>query len=524
MTQPLESRIQSLLDGSIDESNFHHLEDELLASPEARAIYYQYAALHQGLEFRLSRSTAGTSMTGLADARSHLERLRSRRIAVFAAAALVIISLVCMRLYFVAPSQKPEAQFATAPGTVFTLTHSGKNKSGNEHHLAPESRLQVSQGTVELNFSNGVQAIVQGPADMTLHDENKLYIDTGTGWFHVPEQAKGFTVVTRELKVIDLGTEFGVLSHPEKDDEVHVFKGKVQVEALHGVKKSTSLTAGEAVLVRPYGRFQVVTNTPEGFQHELPKTLPHIHWSFDDKDKLLTSNTIHTASQLNSQLHNTPSSSPLLSQGKFGTALSLDGSSQYLSSDWPGILGNAPRSVAFWMKLPTRRSAPPVVTKTIIGWGTQQEGDLKNYNTKWTIHLDFAENRHPMLNISFGGFWFYAPETSLDDNSWHHITVTYDGQSDENGHPHTRLYIDGKAHHIAPAFSSPPRTDQEGQVMIDTLENTPLVIGATLSRDPALLIRPEYFLEAQIDELFIIEGSISEKSVLQLMETNQLTH
>ena len=526
----LETRIQSLLDGTITEIEFQHLEDELTANPEARQIYYEYAALHQGLEFRLSRSASAPGSLRLAESRLKLQRSRSLRFAVISAAALVLITLITMQMFFITEEipDDPSLQFETSPGALFTLTHDEDSEHPIGMQLDVESRLQISQGSVELEFSSGVRAIVQGPADITLHEHGKLYMDSGTGWFLVPENARGFTVVTRELNIIDLGTEFGVISDPLKDDEVHVFKGKVRVEALHGVKKTTTLTANEAVNVRPYGRFQTAEDKPEVFIKKLPKTLPHLHWSFDDNEDLIAYNSIYTASDLQYQLHSTAGQSDVthFNAGKFGDALSLDGLGSYVETDWPGILGNAPRTVAFWLKMPPRRSANANQFRhhTLVGWGTQQEGISSNVNSKWTIHFDYTKDRYPMLNLSFGGFWYYAPETVLDDNTWHHVTVTYNGESDENGRPVTRLYIDGKTRDIREASNKPIRTHEDGQVMIDTMEKTPLVIGAILSQDRKRLIKPNQFIQAQIDELFIIEGVISEDSIRELMKKNQLTH
>ncbi|BDS05462.1 hypothetical protein NT6N_05020 [Oceaniferula spumae] len=530
MNQPLESRIQAMLDGTITETEFHHLEDELAANPEARQIYYEYAALHQGLEFRLSRASKTASGLGLAESRLLRQRSRSRRVALISAAALVLISLITMRLFFTPEVVVDDSlSFETAPGTLFTLTHNEANENPKAMQMDIESRLQISQGTVELNFASGVSAIIQGPADITLHDHDRLYMGFGTGWFNVPQKAIGFTVVTRELNIVDLGTEFGVISDPGKDDEVHVFKGKVRVEALHGVKKETTLTANQAVLVRPYGRFQVVDNNPPVFQKTLPKTLPHMHWSFDSRDDLLASNTIITAANLHHQLHSSskPSQADLTS-GPFGKALALDGISNYLETDWAGILGDRPRTVAFWLKMPNRRAPElmPHQQHTVVGWGTQQSGHSSNLsiNSKWTIHFDYAENKPPILNMSYGGFWYYTRETELDDNAWHHVAVTYSGESDHAGNPVTRLFIDGQAHKIHPASHPPVRTHEDGQVMIDTMEKTPLVIGATLSREGQELIAPNQFLQAKIDELYIIEGVINEDSIRQLMTKNQLTH
>lgn len=553
MNQPLESRIQALFDGTITEEEFRHLEDELIANPEARKIYYQYASLQQSLEFRLSRTNTQSGVPGLADARLAQQRTRSRRFAVFTAAALLIITLVTMHLVFVKQSpEQPNVDFASAPGTLFTLTHRDGSQSTNNLYLEPESRLQISQGTVELKFPSGVRAIVQGPADMTLHNKGKLYMSNGTGWFHVPEKARGFTVTTRELNIIDLGTQFGVVSHPEKEDEVHVFKGKVRVEALHGVKKEIILTKNEAIHVKPYGRFTSTSSKEDIFLKTLPKTLPHMHWSFDHSEGLIASNTISDASDINYRLHSTanPSYSGHIIPGQFGNALSLDGIGNYLETNWPGILGSTPRSIAFWFKMPPQRSPeniPTPFTRTIIGWGTQRSGDLSNHNSKWSIHLDYTLNRYPMLNISFGGFWYYSPDIELDDNRWHHITVTYSGEPSKQLEPITRLhfkdkptqggqdakhyrkpvlklYVNGEECAIESAAYQPVRTHKDGQIIINTMEKTPLVIGATLSRDRQKLIEPNQFIKAQIDELYIIEGVITKESAQHLMKVNKLTH
>ena len=531
MNQPLESRIQALFDGTITEEEFRHLEDELIANPEARKIYYQYASLQQGLEFRLSRTNTQSGVTGLADARLAQQRARSRRFAVFTAAALLIITLVTMHLVFVKQSpEQPNVDFASAPGTLFTLTHRDGNQSTNDLYLEPESRLQISQGTVELKFPSGVRAIVQGPADMTLHNKGKLYMSNGTGWFHVPEKARGFTVTTRELNIVDLGTQFGVVSHPEKEDEVHVFKGKVRVEALHGVKKEIILTKNEAIHVKPYGRFTSTSSKEDIFLKTLPKTLPHMHWSFDHSEGLIASNTISDASDIDYRLHSTanPSYSGHIIPGQFGNALSLDGIGSYVQTNWRGFMGNTPRTVAFWLKMPPRRKVGnrSPFAGTVIAWGLQQSGHRSSLsiNSKWTVHFDYREPTYPLLHISFGGFWYYAPETILDDNTWHHIAITYNGTSDNNGFPITHLYVDGKPQNIPYAPEGTFRKNSDGQVIINTMEHTPLVIGANLSRDSRQLIDPNKFIQSQIDELYIIKGVIDEESILKLMKENTLSH
>ena len=64
----------------------------------------------------------------------------------------------------------------------------------------------------------------------------------------VSEQGLGFTVVTPNSKIVDLGTEFGVLSHINGDTEVHVYKGTANLFAgsKRANKTSQLITSGLA--------------------------------------------------------------------------------------------------------------------------------------------------------------------------------------------------------------------------------------------------------------------------------------
>lgn len=536
MNQLLDNRIQALLDGTIIESEFKKLEDELASNPEARKLYYSYVALNQGLDYRLSRTSQIApspnthNIQRLAESRLKRQRTRAHRWSLASAAAIVLITLVTMRFFFIqSDAPEPKLEFATSPGTLFTLTHNESENTPEGLILQKESRLQISQGAVELNFTTGVRAIVLGPADITLHDDNQLYMSSGIGWFHVPKQAQGFTVVTRELNIIDLGTKFGVISDPLKDDEVHVIQGKVKVEALHGVKKDTLLTTGQAAAVRPFGRFHTKKLQPETFPTQLPQTLPYMHWTFDEPHNLLSHHSLNDTSDISYYQYGTsnPSLPPHPSPGPFGNAAVFDGSNDYLETDWQGILGRQPRTVAFWLKNPRRENPPPTRhTETIIAWGYQQELDhsTANVNSKWTIHLKWDTNQQPLLHVSFGGFWFYHPEPIFSEDAWHHVTVVYTGQSDINGYPETRIYVDAEEIKCIPDAHNPTLRNADNHIIINTIDHTPLTIGANLPYPSAPNINRTTLLQAEIDELFIIEGVISKDSVRQLMIENRLNH
>jgi len=526
----LEERIQALLDGTISETEFHHLENELTDSPEARRTYYEYTSLHQSLDFRLRRKSPESQASNLGEIRLKHQRSKTIKFTITAAAALIICSLIVLQVLSIRQNavEATALKFETSPGSKFTITHQDESTEQNASTLPINSRLQVSQGTVELEFASGVNAIIQAPADVVLTSRNSLKMDNGVGWFEVPAEAIGFKVTTREMEIIDLGTEFGVVSDPLTKDQIHVFKGKVQAKARYGVNEKITLTKNQAAKLYPSGRFELNPVNPPLFLKELPTTLPHQHWSFDNSENLISGNTITAEEELTYTIHPSDTPPPLI-PGKFGNALNLDGKTNFLETNWPGILGNAPRTVAFWLKMPERRS-PETLPRdlehhTIIGWGTQHDFiNNNNLNNKWTIHFDLIENRYPMLNISFGGMWHYAPDTILDDNTWHHIAVTYSGTADDSGLPITTLYINGIQHPTQQHYNQPTHRNSADEIIIDTIPKTPLVIGASPSADTSESVKPEPLIQAQIDELFIIEGTINEASIRRLIQTNSLTH
>lgn len=525
----LESRIQDLFEDSLAEDQWPELRNELVESEEAREIYHAYAQIHTLLNQKAQGAHVLSLKTPVIpiDEMLKSQRKRTFRYAALSAAAILVIGLLLMQMFFIEP--KPVGLvMEMSPGTKFSLSHDGDQDQSGEMRMVKGSRLKISQGAVELNFASGVKSIVMAPADMTLHDDSTLYMNEGSAWFNVPAKAVGFQVKTRDLDIVDLGTEFGVRANPDQHDEVHVITGKIKVAALRLRKEVMTLTAGEARRIDPIGRLTAISAETSAFVTSLPKTLPHIHWSFDDIRDAVSSNTISAAKGMKNSIHGATDKSLTKYNcfGRFDNALSLDGKNSYLETDWPGIMGNAPRTVAFWIKIPQQNlSKADQISKSgggIIAWGRQQSSDLANMNSKWTVHMEYRDQPFPLLHVSFGGFWYFVPDVQVDDNLWHHITVTYDGNSDDRGFPVTRVFIDGKPQDLGYATEAKLHRNDDGEVIIDTEDQTPLIIGSNLDFTGQRMVNPKQSIKAQIDELYIIQGVIGHEAIRKLMKTNQL--
>lgn len=97
----------------------------------------------------------------------------------------------------------------------------------------PAGPLRLDSGVVELAFSSGARAAVEGPAEFTLIDRNSLALKRGKLSAEVPKPAIGFTVRTPNATVTDLGTRFGINTKTPDSSEVDVFEGKVHVTEAH---------------------------------------------------------------------------------------------------------------------------------------------------------------------------------------------------------------------------------------------------------------------------------------------------
>lgn len=265
--------LSRLADRDISPELFQKLEEHLLESEEARNDYREFMHLQSLIGLEINVHHGQQKVVPIERIISRQKR-RTLKIAVFSAAAILILGLVTMQLFMV-KERPPTLAFETAPGTQFNITHS---MTGDDAPIGMTmekgSRLMLTSGTVELSFGTGVKAIVIAPADMTLHDDNKLYLNQGTAWFQVPKGAEGFTVKTKELNIVDLGTEFGVIATPDDHDALHVFKGKVKVTALRVRKESDTLTAGQACRIDPIGRLVSVKPEIKKFLTVLPTSLP----------------------------------------------------------------------------------------------------------------------------------------------------------------------------------------------------------------------------------------------------------
>lgn len=520
MTQrDVESRIQNLVDGKLAPDERAALLAEIGRDPALLEIYWGYVVLECAF-VRLSRSGASlrTEQTVIAETTRRSRRKGHIRWSLAAVAAVLALVAVPLHLIFfrIPP---PTASLRVSPGSILEVSHIATGKDAPPPGtLMPGSRAKLDQGTLELTFANGVRSIVRGPADLTLHSKERLFLQNGTAWFYVPTGAAGFKVLTPGLIVTDLGTEFGVRTRPDSLDEVHVFRGKVEAGTQHGVKAAATLTAGMARTAGDAGDFSEIPPDREHFLTTLPDSLPHLHWSFDDGPHFATAGNNQTAAGSDASrlagLENPQAFHKV--KGRFGQALATTGALAEARSGWTGIEGAAPRTIAHWIKL----SPGGPATQPIVGWGSHALSPF-NPNPAFLTYLRRIETG-TVTGVSFGAYHLVGT-TPIKDEQWHHFAVVYSGRSLTDGRPELACYLDGRPEAMTPAF----RTDilaEDGPkaLAIQTLSSVKGSIPLTLFPRDWCHDGRTANMPLALDELYIFEAALNETQVISLFQQNRL--
>ncbi len=87
--------------------------------------------------------------------------------------------------------------------------------------------LTIERGQIELTYLSGAKLLLTGPSEFLVHPTGGK-LRRGELVARVPQAGHGFTVETPHGKVIDLGTEFGVVVDDFGISQVSVFEGKVE--------------------------------------------------------------------------------------------------------------------------------------------------------------------------------------------------------------------------------------------------------------------------------------------------------
>jgi ferric-dicitrate binding protein FerR (iron transport regulator) len=115
-------------------------------------------------------------------------------------------------------------------------------------------KLEIEAGALTLRFRSGATVLFRGAASMRIKSDMLVLLDRGQATAQVPHWAKGFTIETADVEVIDLGTQFGVMARGDGATDVVIFEGQVDVKPTGGSKRvQRRLDQGEAASISSRG-------------------------------------------------------------------------------------------------------------------------------------------------------------------------------------------------------------------------------------------------------------------------------
>jgi hypothetical protein len=132
----------------------------------------------------------------------------------------------------------------------------------------PPSVLRLKSGLAQIEFYYGASLLLEGPAELQLISASKCFCREGKFRVVVPQAAQGFTVLSADIEMVDLGTEFGVEVTPQRETQVHVFDGKVELyppDTQRAAENRIELLAGTGRRIEHSGESSPIVADPKAF-------------------------------------------------------------------------------------------------------------------------------------------------------------------------------------------------------------------------------------------------------------------
>ena len=534
LTLELIQLVGTAVDDDLSPAESARLQQLLRESPEARRYYLKICSLESMLMWEHGSPQLLSDSPG---ARRPLVSRPVVRTALVAAAAALVAALIT----FIAV--KPPLADQAPPPVVEVLPSQLDNDDEGRMHArviglygahwdtalgsdeltlggwVPKGQVRLRSGEITLTFDSGAIVRAQGPVSLDIDGPNRGYLHYGKVVAFVPPQASGFMLNTPSASLIDLGTRFATSVTLDGETDVHVIEGEVEVVGLaQGVgSEPHRLNAGESArlglsyspIAFDVSEFGDAVGSFDVDLAPFPELMDYVHWSFDAPvDNVATGRTATGATysmSVESDEPSAPGGENRWEKGRFGESISFDGVGDWALSDYPGVGGNDPRTVAFWIKTPPKFTVDDV--PAILTWGGGAGGN------KWEIVPNPYASQGPVgalrVSCSPGNI---TGSTDIQNGRWNHVALVFLGGEGATLRDHVRIYINGKFDPPGGLVSAPVNTD------ITSDDAYPLTLGKYIDENNAI----SGYLPGLLDELYIFAGALTPQQIARLYLENRV--
>jgi len=388
-------------------------------------------------------------------------------------------------------------------------------------HVRKGQTLELAAGYAEVTLDSGARVVLEGAAALDIQSAWEVTLRRGTLKASVPPEAIGFRVSHPAVEVVDLGTEFTMVADA-RGAEVFVLKGEVEAAPRAGEEPEAILlrqnesrrfaATGMSDVSDSARKFARLTE-PLALDRLAPATR-YVHWSFDETrgNGFPAEASDAKSGAYDAELHQPGrEGAPIAgAKGRRGSALHFD-SRLYARAAFPGLSGNTPHTVVFWVRVP--EDAPLSGASSMVTWATKNKKLGKRH-----VGIDWNRDRNAgpigALRTEFGGARAVGL-TSLRDGRWHHVAVCFAPGNDDPMVPvQMKQYIDGR---LESSTIIPGK--MRGPAIADSAALFDAVwlgarIGATGPR--------QHRFRGDLDELFIADRALEPHEIVSLMNDNRL--
>ncbi|MEM9016332.1 MAG: LamG-like jellyroll fold domain-containing protein [Verrucomicrobiota bacterium] len=476
--------IDQWLDDTIDEAGGRSLNEWIKASPENADHFAQRTHLHSRLF-----DWAQTHDSKVVEFRPPIRF----RLGLGIAASIAVILMGTLWI------SKPEPGLPVAKLTARAnsdLRYHGKLQDAATTTIRT-GHYRAKNGITSFRFDNGVEVVVEAPAEFQIESDLKMSLSQGRLSATVPPEGVGFTVETPAAEIIDFGTEFAIEVASDRSSEVHVFDGAVDVKPLGNEKVvPVRLVTNDATRVEfesnvPMG----IPLAPDRFLRSLEE--PSLRYSLAVRALSPTVRLRMGLKTLTKRpdvqfVSSDRNHSPLVS-GRVGAAFRFGGPTEKEFVELPHYVGTMTGNLTglCWVYAESRPRRASVAAdlrsseKGQFAWGLWRDRGFSSVRIR-------QENGEDV---------FVREREALPIGGWQHLAFVADGSL-------VRLYRNGREVAVAPC----------GPVAL--AEQSPLLIGARAYESKSQV---RQVWHGRIDEFSLFDVALTSAQIRALYEAAQIS-
>lgn len=526
--------MMAYFEGTLTNDELRALQADLLSKPDLCEEFIDAAEIHG----RLMEELSGGDVLS-APRKKHFPRWISAGIGLAASLALFAGGWWWLGEHDdsgpelandVPPAIGPQEQMELAVARVIHIEGGrwglGRNRDVTIGEWLLPGSYHLQSGAMVVALDVGGTARFEGSAVFEIIDANRIRLESGDLQARFEEPGQGFTVITPEGAVIDLGTEFRV-EVSGRESKVEVVEGRVRATAGNAMRElsdheSVSMHAGAMTALAP----GAADPMPDEFENENPVVFHH--WGFEEREGERFVAEGAEGGDGYALVPGVPGVLPERIEGAVGQALRFSGTGEFLVSPYRGISGSKPRTVAAWVRIPS--DAKPQESYGWAGWGLPgAHSKSQKWQICWNPQVKLDTWTQPLspgstagaLRTEFGPGWVNGSR-DLRDGEWHHLVSIFIGGEDPDVASHIRHYVDGRLE-MASGYQRHVVRTETGD------ESLSLLVGHHSNDHKVLLDLPgednstPYFtgFRGDLDELYIFEGALTPVQVWRLYKDGQ---